>query len=143
MTNPAPSPPEDTLATQAGSETTEEADVLLDELDTDYGQYRAMTRGKLDRLLTVLPMKPLPTLDAKQKVVRRVRAHLSRLDLRVLCPICEQPSNIKAVVSGGARNGVFQFDHSIGEVRTSHGGFAQFPAGLRLADAKTSAAPPE
>lgn len=108
---------------------------IMDKLDEKYQEHREWTRQQLQVVLNKMSGKSYPTLADKQAVVARIREHLRSMDLRILCPVCKCPANLKAVAAGNAKQGVFQFAHSQAGTSSTHGGSSEFPNNLQVVDA--------
>ncbi len=57
----------------------------------------------------------------RRAFVAALREELNSLNLRVVCPACEQPAILRFGRTGTAKDGAFFFEHSTGGRKTSHG----------------------
>lgn len=59
--------------------------------------------------------------EERRAFVAALREELNSLNLRVVCPACEQPAILRFGRTGTAKDGAFFFEHSTGGRKTSHG----------------------
>ena len=108
---------------------------VFDSCDVRYHKLREWYRKKMQSILNSLGGRELPSLESKQRLASEIRRHLRRMQFSIACPQCGQPSMIRAAIAGKMGSGLFQFDHSAGRARSTHGGTAKFPEGLQVVDA--------
>lgn len=71
--------------------------------------------------------------EERRAFVAALREELNSLNLRVVCPACEQPAILRFGRTGTAKNGAFFFEHSTGGRQTSHGVTTAVPAIILVA----------
>lgn len=72
-----------------------------------------------------------PSYEVKLAFAREVQVWLEEHGLRVVCPFCDEPANLRCR-SLGTPNGVFQFEHTSPAGQRYHQSSTAFPDGLRL-----------
>jgi hypothetical protein len=109
---------------------------VLRQLGDGLTALNAPVRRGMEELLIALAGKSFGSLEANQAVARGVQGLLNRLGLRVACPKagCGKPAVLRCAAAGNSRQGVFHFDHSSSNRRTTHMGSSAFPS-LTLVDA--------
>ncbi|NND99769.1 MAG: hypothetical protein HKN47_20815 [Pirellulaceae bacterium] len=108
-----------------------DAQVTLGELQQELNRLQRVIRLAIQGQLGKLAGKSMGSLAENRDLAKSIHEMLESHALRVQCSECGHAAILRVSPRGGAKNGVFVFDHTIDGHRTFHGGRSSLPE-LRL-----------
>jgi hypothetical protein len=108
-----------------------EAKAAMAQLDQELNRLQRAIRLAIQAQLSTMEGRSMEDLEENRNLVESIHNLLDSHGLRVRCSECGHPAILRVSPRGGARHGVFVFDHTIEGRRTFHGGRSAVPT-IRL-----------
>jgi len=88
----------------------------------------ALLREHFQMWATAQHQATFDTFEEKRKFAANIQQRLKRLNLRVECPNCHVPANLRCVRFGNSKTGQFAFGHRKGSSEAKHAMSTEFPS---------------